>query len=97
MPDIVWSKDSEELQHGGRVYIDDTLTHTMLVIHEVSKADGGLYSLVVENDLGSDMVSFPIQVAGSFEGHFHEIFQFLKLFFVDFLIFSFLKLFGTQF
>ncbi|KAH9498301.1 hypothetical protein Btru_006486 [Bulinus truncatus] len=60
-----WTKGREILEIGsrkGRVDIAETNLHTTLIIEDCLKSDEGVYTLTVENQLGTATVDVPIAV-----------------------------------
>uniref|UniRef100_A0A0B7BSV9 Uncharacterized protein n=1 Tax=Arion vulgaris TaxID=1028688 RepID=A0A0B7BSV9_9EUPU len=65
IPKTTWSRGHETLEVGSRknrVDIAGTNLHTTLIIEDCIKSDEGVYSLEIENQLGSAKVEIPIAV-----------------------------------
>lgn len=73
-PDVTWEKDGKKLHEKsleGRVDITGTHMHSTLIIDDARKSDEGVYTLHVQNELGSASVDIPISVVGAyFTDHF---------------------------
>ena len=52
-PAIVWKKEGEEIKQTQRINIDNTATSTILNIREVKRRDGGEYSMIGKNIIGT--------------------------------------------
>lgn len=66
-PEVAWLKDGKKLgpkSLGGRVDISGTHLHSTIIVDDAIKSDEGIYTLEVQNELGSASVDIPIYVIG---------------------------------
>lgn len=65
IPEITWSRGGRKIQHQeqhGRFHIENTDDLTTLIIMDVQKQDGGLYTLSLGNEFGSDSATVNINI-----------------------------------
>uniref|UniRef100_A0A8D2JFV4 Ig-like domain-containing protein n=1 Tax=Varanus komodoensis TaxID=61221 RepID=A0A8D2JFV4_VARKO len=62
-PEITWSCRGKDISsQGGRFHIETSDDLTTLIIMDVQKNDGGLYTLNLENDFGTDSATVNINI-----------------------------------
>lgn len=63
-PEITWSCGGREIQNEdqGRFHIENTEDLTTLIIMDVQKQDGGLYTLSLGNEFGCDSATVNINI-----------------------------------
>lgn len=64
-PEITWSRGGRRIQNQeqqGRFHIENTDDLTTLIIMDVQKQDGGLYTLSLGNEFGSDSATVNINI-----------------------------------
>ena len=63
-PEITWSYGGRKIQseERGRFHIENTEDLTTLIITDVQKQDGGLYTLSLGNEFGSDTATVNINI-----------------------------------
>lgn len=65
MPEITWScrgRDIPSKEQYGRFHIETSEDLTTLIITDVQKNDGGLYTLNLGNELGTDSATVNINI-----------------------------------
>lgn len=63
-PTVTWKKLRKRLQTGDRYVVTSSDKDTTLAINDVDERDGGRYTLVLENGLGSDEAIVSLSVIG---------------------------------
>ena len=63
-PKVMWVKDGEAIENGGRFEITSSDKYATLSVHDSEKVDTGKYTVTAENQLGADSASFDIVISG---------------------------------
>lgn len=64
MPTVTWKKLRRMIQTSERYVVTTSDKDTTLAIQDVDERDAGRYTLVIENDLGSDEAIVSLSVVG---------------------------------
>ena len=62
LPTIKWFKDEKPIENTLRLEIKNTGNHAMIVIKDSVRIDGGIYTLQLTNEAGSETVPFKVVV-----------------------------------
>ena len=62
LPTIQWFKDEKPIENTLRLEIKNTENHAMILIKDAIRIDGGMYTLQLTNEAGSETVPFKVVV-----------------------------------
>uniref|UniRef100_A0A3B3WVY4 Titin n=1 Tax=Poecilia mexicana TaxID=48701 RepID=A0A3B3WVY4_9TELE len=62
LPSVQWFKDEKPVENTIRLEIKNTENHAMIIVKDCVRVDGGIYTLLLTNEAGSETVPFKVLV-----------------------------------
>lgn len=62
LPSVQWFKDEKPVENTIRLEIKNTENHGMIIVKDCVRVDGGIYTLLLTNEAGSETVPFKVLV-----------------------------------